>query len=109
MINLRQFGRCALLVGMLCGLASVTSVQAAQIAPYEFDPTLSLRGDCSTATDDPVPDPSCSGEPPTYPAPPNGPTTRLDRPRAVALDAYGNEYIATAGGRLEVFDDEGFF
>ena len=62
-----------------------------------------------------VPDPSCSGEPPAYPAPPNGPTGRFDEARAVAIDPFGNEYVASyaesddAKGRIDVFDDEGHF
>lgn len=78
-------------------------------AGYEFDPVLSLTGNCATAGIDPVPDPDCP-----YPAPPAGPSGRFDDPRSIAVDFYGNEYVASyAGdgskGRIDVFDDEGHF
>ncbi len=100
-------------VALLWVLLAAAPASAAE--PYELDPVLSLTGNCSTSVFDPVPDPSCSGEPPAYPAPPNGPTGRFDEARAVAIDPFGNEYVASyaesddAKGRIDVFDDEGHF
>lgn len=87
---------------------SASAASAAEF-PYQFDPVLSLTGDCSTSSIDPVPDPDCP-----YPSPPGGPSGRFDQPRSIAVDAYGNEYVASyAGdgleGRIDIFDDEGNF
>src|SRR6186997_1747699 len=84
---------------------SVSPVSAAE-APYEFEPTLSLTGNCSASQLDPIPDPGC-------PAPPH-PSVPFSEPRSVAIDSFGDEYVANfAGngeqGRIDVFDDEGFF
>jgi hypothetical protein len=82
---------------------------AAASIPYQFEPELSLTGDCTTATIDPIPDPSCP-----YAPSPAGPTGRFDDPRSVQTDAYGDVYVASASeqgghGRIDVFDDEGHF
>jgi hypothetical protein len=96
-------------------LFAALPASAAGDPPYEVDPVLSLTGNCSVGVFDPVPDPSCSGEPPAYPAPPDGPTGRFTEPRAIAIDSFGVEYIASyadsdeAEGRIDVFDDEGKF
>ncbi|HEY6729774.1 MAG TPA: hypothetical protein VI039_01990 [Solirubrobacterales bacterium] len=90
---------------------AVAPASAAEF-PYTVEPELSLTGDCSTSAFDPVPDPDCE---PTYPPPPAGPTGRFFEPWSVAIDAYGNEYVASWGGndgtkgRIDVFDDEGRF
>lgn len=88
----------ALYFGVVAGPAS---------AAYEFDPKLSLRGDCGTANPDFVPDPGCPGG--DHP-----PAGRFQEPKSVAIDAYGNEYVASHAfdgdeGRIDVFDDEGNF
>jgi hypothetical protein len=110
------------LLMLLVGAASTTA--SAAVPPHELDPVLSLTGDCSVSSFDPVPDPSCVGEPPAYPSPPAGPTqsncnkegcsSRFDEPRAVAIDPFGNEFVASyadseAEGGIDVFDDEGKF
>lgn len=101
---------CAVLLGLFWTLLLTASPVQAVTPPYELDPTLSLTGDCSVGTFDPVPDPGCP-----YPPPPNGPSGRFDDSRAVAIDPYGNEYVASyaspvdANGRIDVFDDEGNF
>jgi hypothetical protein len=94
----------AMLVLLLTLLAAVPAH-----AEYEFDPVLSLTGDCSVSVFDPVADPSCP-----Y-ALPNAPAERFTGPRAIAIDPYGNEYVASyaesvdVDGRVDVFDDEGKF
>lgn len=95
-------------VAFLCCIAGAPPALAAE-PPYELNADLSLTGDCSVSTLDPVPDPGCP-----YPPPPGGPSGRFDEPRSVAVDAYGNVYVAVyanggAKGRIDVFDDEGQF
>jgi hypothetical protein len=75
---------------------------------YEYDPLLSLVGNCDTSPADPVPDPGCPGG--THP-----PSGHFNKPFGVAIDAYGDEYVAVKGGevgsngRIDIFDDEGHF
>jgi hypothetical protein len=98
-----------LVVGLL-GLLAAAPAAIAEVPPPELDPTLSLTGNCSGGAVDPVPDPSCP-----YSAPPAGPSGRFEEPRAIAVDPFGNEYVASwansvdAKGRVDVFDDEGKF
>lgn len=97
---------------VVVGLWTALITTPASLAAYEFDPVLSLTGDCSTSKTDPVPDPGC-------PAPPR-PSARFDEPDAVGVDSHGDIYVASyvheksgvpAGseGRIDIFDDEGFF
>jgi hypothetical protein len=55
-----------------------------------------------------VPDPGCP-----YAAPPGGPSGKFEEPLGLAIDPYGNEYVASFdssnGGRIDIFDDEGKF
>lgn len=111
-----RYGIVQLIVASILLFASavVTTSASALEPPYEFDPTLSLTGDCATTPFDPVPDPSCNGQPLAYPPPPNGPVAPFDEPRAIAIDAFGNEYVASwdgpdKDGRIDIFDDEGKF
>lgn len=109
-------------VGLLWALVAAAPASAAE--PYEFDAVLSLTGDCSVSAIDPVPDPSCEGDPLAYPAPPAGPTksncgkngctSQFAEPRAVTVDSVGNLYVASSAnsepsGGIDVFDDEGKF
>jgi hypothetical protein len=92
----------------LC-LGCVFAGAAPAATPYELDPRLSLTGNCNESGLDPIQDPDCP-----YPAPPNGPSGRFNEPRSIAVDSFGNEYVASyAGdgtkGRIDVFDDEGSF
>lgn len=84
-------------------------VASSAVAQYEFSPKFSLKGNCNVTPPDDVADPSCP-----YSPPPAGPSGRFSEPRSIAIDAYGNEYVASfAGGaptgRIDVFDDEGKF
>jgi hypothetical protein len=101
------YRKALVLLGTVLMLGVVTVPAHALAPPYQFEPTLSLTGDCSTVFPDDTPDPGCPGGE----HPPSG---RFDDPRSVAIDAYGNEYVASyAGdgeeGRIDVFDDEGNF
>jgi hypothetical protein len=93
----------------------VNSPASAAEFPYVKNAELSLLGICSTSGIDPIPDPSCTGEPPSYPPPPDRPSGRFTEPKVVAVDSYGNEYVASfaettpLAGRIDVFDDEGKF
>lgn len=102
--------------GIALGIAALylvvaTGPAAAASLSYEFDQQLSLRGDCGTGNPDFVADPGCPGGS----HPPKG---RFNEPRAVAFDAYGNEYVVSYAfsldnsgkeGRIDIFDDEGNF
>src|SRR6186997_662786 len=84
---------------ILLGLAASAAIAAGS---YEFDEGLSLRGDCGAGAPDNVADPGCPGG--THPG-------RFEEPRSVAIDACGNEYVASYAengtlGRIDVFDDE---
>lgn len=95
---------------VLCTTAAALLLVASSARAYEIEPVLSLTGSCTiTAEDtavDPVPDPGCPGGE----HPPSG---RFKEPKAVAIDPYGNEYVASIGGGasswIDVFDDEGNF
>jgi hypothetical protein len=96
----------ALALGLICFGATASSAAAVEF-PYLFEPELSLIGKCGTSPADPVEDPGCPGG--THP-----PSGGFEEPRSIAIDAYGNEYVASfastgAKGRIDVFDDEGFF
>jgi ribosomal protein S11 len=85
---------------------------------HEFDPQLSLTGDCSSGPSTPpdtVPDPDCSGEPLEYPPAPARPTP-FNNSCGVATDAEGYIYVAngvTASGAekgwIDVFNPLGEF
>lgn len=104
------------LLGLMLAVISISALLAAGASPaaaalpYEFEPELSLSGDCTTSSIDPVPDPGCP-----YAAPPAGPSGRFADPRSIAVDRYGNEYVASyaetngESSRIDVFDDEGQF
>lgn len=97
------------LLAILCLAVLAAFASAAEAPPYELNADLSLTGDCTTSLLDPVADPGCP-----YSPPPAGPSGRFSEPRSVAVDAYGNLYVANfAGGkengRIDVFDDEGRF
>jgi hypothetical protein len=99
------FLRCGLVVAVI-GLCAAFAAPASAAVTYKLDPTLSLRGDCTTSSTDPVADPGC-------PNPPR-PSARFEEPRSIAVDSFGDEYVASfagsgAQGRIDVFDDEGFF
>lgn len=110
-------GKYFLVKGTVLGLlwACFATMPANAAEPYEFDPVLSLTGNCAVSAFDPIPDPSCAGEPPAYPPPPSRPSGRFDEPTGIAFDPFGNEYVASfaesvdAAGRTDVFDDEGRF
>lgn len=98
-------GSFAFAIAVLCLGIAASSALAAE-ASYEFDPALSLTGDCSTSPVDPIPDPGC-------PNPPR-PSARFDEPSGIGIDRYGNEYVVSHAfdgfeGRIDVFDDEGHF
>lgn len=75
-----------------------------------LDPTLSLTGNCSTSSVDPVEDPGCPGG--THP-----PSGAFSFPDSITTDAYGDIYVASRGagdisgseGRIDIFDPTGIF
>jgi sugar lactone lactonase YvrE len=86
-----------------------TTSGAYAASTYTLDPVLSLTGSCTTTERDPVKDPGCpGGEHPPKP---------FKSPRGVTTDFYGDIYVVSfgnesengKGGRIDVFDPEGFF
>jgi hypothetical protein len=100
----------ALVLALACLGLLVPALASAASAEYTLNERLSLTGDCSTSPGvDEEPDPDCP-----YPAPPNGPSGRFDRPTGVAVDEWGNLYVASRSGdgtegRIDIFDSEGHF
>src|SRR5215218_1009088 len=108
-MNSRVPRRLIVLAVAVLGLSAWSSVSASAAEPYEFEPELSLIGACGKSALDPVEDPGCPGGS----HPPKG---RFATPKSVAIDVYGNEYVASYGdkskgveGRIDVFDDDGHF
>lgn len=88
----------------LCWLAQPAA--AAEADPYQYNPALSLIGGCGTSSVDPVADPGCPGG--------SHPPAPFHITNSVAVDSYGDEYVASYGsdgteGRIDIFDPEGFF
>ncbi|HMJ72793.1 MAG TPA: hypothetical protein VK471_05430 [Solirubrobacterales bacterium] len=91
-------------------VVAATPAHAAEDSLHAFNAPLSLTGGCQTFAPDPVPDPDCP-----YPAPPSGPSAPFALPTGIAVDSYGDVYVASRGpqggheGRIDVFDAEGHF
>jgi hypothetical protein len=95
------------LVAVLVAAGGVSSAAAA--TSYVFEPVRSVTGDCTTSEVDEVQDPSCP-----YPPPPAGPREPLENPTGLAIDSYGDEYVALwrpfdAETHIAVFNSEGRF
>ncbi|HEX5526691.1 MAG TPA: hypothetical protein VFX44_05775 [Solirubrobacterales bacterium] len=88
------------------GLVAVSQAMAAEEPPYEFSAQLSLTGSCGTSKADPVPDPGCPEKKPPKP---------FAKPQGIAIDSFGDEYVASYGseegkqGRVDFFSSEGVF
>ncbi|HEX5525561.1 MAG TPA: hypothetical protein VFX44_00010 [Solirubrobacterales bacterium] len=88
------------------GLLTPSQTMAAERPPYEFSAQLSLTGGCGTSNADPVPDPGCPEKKPPKP---------FGHPEGIAIDSFGDEYVASYGaeegkqGRIDVFSPEGVF
>jgi hypothetical protein len=88
----------------------VAAGPAAAAETHLFDPTLSLTGDCSTSTFDPVADPGC-------PAGVHPPSGGFAEPSTVAIDGFGDLYVASHGplggggaaARVDIFNSSGVF
>ena len=103
------------LVAVMAGLLLLLVVSPAAAAGESkvFDATLSLTGDCSVSTRDPIPDPGpCPGATGV-----DHPDAPFNNPHSVAVDSWGNIYVASTGpeqdlgiaGRIDVFDSSGNF
>jgi hypothetical protein len=104
-LSLKKLGVSVLLALCMLMIASASLAQGAGAATYEFDPLLSLTGDCSTSSVDKVPDPGCPNPP--HPG-------AFSDPTSIAIDDYGNEYVANwglegSGGRIDIFDPTGHY
>jgi hypothetical protein len=76
---------------------------------HRLDQALSLTGNCEIEPVDLVPDPGCPGG--SHP-----PAGRFSTPAGIAVDSYGDIYVASAGseksgetGHIDVFSPEGKF
>ncbi|MGN6254284.1 MAG: hypothetical protein ACTHO8_04800 [Solirubrobacterales bacterium] len=103
----RLSGLCLCFLCLLFGLSTASHAFAAEeVPPYEFDAELSLKGDCTTSKADPIPDPGCPEKKPPQP---------FSKPMAIAIDSFGDEYVASFGtgegadGRIDVFSPKGVF
>jgi hypothetical protein len=104
-------------IACLAALALLpATARAAEEETHVFDATLSLTGSCSeSATIDPVPDPGVCPMPPGVPGV-DHPEKPFTQHGAVAVDLYGNRFVASAGakddgkeGRVDIFSSEGEF
>jgi hypothetical protein len=79
-------------------------------ADHSFDPTLSLRGSCTTTSEDQVLDPGCP-----YPEPQNGGPRPFENPCGLVTDSRGDIYVANSrpsGGQegegwIDIFNAQG--
>jgi hypothetical protein len=107
----RCLARPRLAIGILSfAITLLTGASTAYAAStYTLDPVLSLTGSCTTTERDPVKDPGCPGG--------EHPPKAFKSPRGVTTDFYGDIYVVSfgnesesgKGGRIDVFDPEGFF
>jgi hypothetical protein len=94
------------LLYLMVGLVTASQAMAAEEAPYEFSAQLSLTGGCGTSKADPIPDPGCPEKKPSSP---------FTKPQGIAIDSFGDEYVASYGkeegkdGRIDIFSPEGVF
>jgi hypothetical protein len=94
------------LLCLLLVLGGASQALAAEEPPYEFSAELSLTGGCTTSKGDPIPDPGC---------PETKPPKTFTSPRSIAIDSFGDEYVASYGaeegkqGRIDVFSPKGVF
>src|SRR5262245_51480071 len=111
-LNVMRRGGVVGLIVVIC-LTSAAAQAVGKEFPYTLNPELSLTGECNTSAFDSVVDPKLDPDCP-YPLPPGGPSARFGKSYSVAVDAYGNLYVASYGsngedGRVDIFDEEGHF
>jgi hypothetical protein len=93
------------------GLGGMAPGRALAAESYAFDALLSLTGNCSTSSADPIPDPP----PAECEAAAHPPSGRFVTPRGVTTDAFGDVYVSSYGpsggaeGRIDVFGSSGLF
>jgi len=97
---------CLGLLYLVLGLLTASQALAAEELPYEFSAQLSLTGGCGTSKADPIPDPGC---------PEKKPPKTFTKPQGIAIDSFGDEYVASYGaeegkqGRIDFFSTEGVY
>lgn len=100
----------ALALLAVLGVPAALGVEEVEDPLHAYNQRLSLTGGCLTYPVDEVPDPDCP-----YPAPPAGPSKPFNTSRGIAVDDFGNVYVASAeavegtDGRIDVFDAHGHF
>jgi hypothetical protein len=99
---------CLLFACSLLSAAFASLAIAAEEDAYKFNALASLIGGCGTSKVDPIEDPGCPGG--------THPPKKFSRPSAIAVDQFGNEYVANYGsagnaseGRIDIFDSAGNF
>jgi hypothetical protein len=100
----------AVLLALAISLSLVSASSASATASYNFEPTLSLTGNCKTSPLDEVPDPGLCPIPPGEPGK-DHPSASFKNP-SVTTDAYGDIYVISGeeeARKIDVFDPEGFF
>src|SRR6187399_207597 len=94
-------------MAVLLGVLVVGAPTAGAVEAHLFEPVLSLTGGAGTSAVDPVPDPG-----------PNHPPSAFSDACGVAIDRFGDIYVASAAkgasfdgteGRIDVFSPEGRF
>jgi hypothetical protein len=108
-ISIRQLAT-AVMATALLGLAAGATGASGATPTHVFDATLSLTGGCTTSPIDPVADPGC-------PDPALHPPKSFTTPTGVAVDLYGNIYVANCDpavgdgseGRIDIFRPDGSF
>jgi len=95
---------CAFSCLVLLGLTPATAAAEGE-ETHVFNAMLSLTGNCTKSSFDPLPDPGC---------PANHAPKEFVKNAGVAVDRLGNRYVASAGeaptgtgGRIDVFDSSG--
>lgn len=104
---------------VLAGMAG-TAGSAAQAAPsHIFDPVLSLTGGCTVSADDPIPDPprqpSSQAQEVAECEAGSHPSESFNRTTGIAIDSYGDVYVASPGpvgeskAYIDIFGPDGVF
>jgi hypothetical protein len=87
---------------------AIAPASGAEGAKYEFDPALSLTGDCSESLLDPVPDPGCTSPQGEHPGAFSHPSTvTVDQQGDVYLDNPGSVFENIENARIDVFSPTG--
>lgn len=109
------WGGTILLTAICLGLFLAAPSPALGAESYVFDARHSLTGNCSTSTQDTVPDPGTCPMPPGIPGI-DHPPKALRNACGVVTDSYGDIYVSSSAngipstdGRIDVFSPDGVY